>query len=170
MERVSRRNRAFCSIARSGARAQLVSRGNTPFTGSRVEPNTGKSQMPAQNQRSVKRRARGGRIEPRYARELLAKARETRNQDDQSDGASFAFLKGARPIDPMARERGETFLQTATSGEESEAEWRDQITVDEVGGPFVVTNASEEFAAGTDESNIAEAEREPLPRTSKAEP
>ncbi len=126
--------------------------------------------MTAQKQRIVRRRDGAGRIDPRYARELLAKARETRNSDDQNDEAAFAFLKGARPIDSLARERGETFVQAATSGEESEAEWRDQITAEEVGGPFVVTNASEEFAPGTDESNIAEAEREPLPRTSKAEP
>lgn len=126
--------------------------------------------MPAQQPRPLKRRDGAGRIDPRYARELLAKARETRNDDDQSAEAAFAFLKGARPIDPMARERGETFVQAATSGEESEAEWRDQITAEEVGGPFVVTTASEEFAPGTDESNIADAEREPLPRTSKAEP
>lgn len=126
--------------------------------------------MPAQHPRPLKRRDGAGRIDPRYARELLAKARETRNDDNQSDEAAFAFLKGARPFDPMARERGETFVQAATSGEESEAEWRDQITAEEVGGPFVVTTGSEEFAPGTDESNIDEAEREPLPRTSKADP
>jgi hypothetical protein len=110
-----------------------------------------KVNMPAQQPRPLKRRDGAGRIDPRYARELLAKARETRNDDDQRDEAAFAFLKGARPIDPLAREMGENVVQSATSGEESEAEWRDRITPEEVGGPFVVTTAS-------------------LPRTSKAEP
>jgi len=117
----------------------------------------------------IKRRDATGHIDPRYARELLAKARETHNGDDDPE-ATHAFLKGARTADELAEERGENFLETVTSGEGQEAERHDQITADEVGGPFVVTSAGEEFAAGTDESNIPEAEREPLPRTSKAEP
>ncbi|MEY2934427.1 MAG: hypothetical protein RL033_5176 [Pseudomonadota bacterium] len=124
--------------------------------------------MPATKPHPIKRRDGVGRIDPRYARELLAKARETKNTDDQSE--DFAFLKGSRPIDTLARELGETFVQSATSGEESEEERRDELTTEELGGPFVVTSAEEEFAAGTDESNITEALREPLPRTSKAEP
>jgi hypothetical protein len=138
-------------------------------TAQSLGPITGKANMPAQKPHPIKRRDGVGRIDPRYARELLAKARETKNEDDQSE-ANFAFLKGSRPIDTLARELGETFVQTVTSGEESEVERRDELTTEEVGGPFVVTSADEEFAAGTDESNIAEALREPLPRTSKAEP
>jgi hypothetical protein len=117
----------------------------------------------------VKRRDGAGRINPQYARELLAKARETRN-DDNSPENMHAFLKAARAGEPLAQEMGETFIETVTSGEEREAERHERITADEVGGPFVVTTAGEEFATGTDESNIAEALREPLPRTSKAEP
>jgi hypothetical protein len=119
--------------------------------------------------RPVKRRDGAGRIDPQYARELLAKARETRNDDDAPENM-HAFLKAARAGEPLAQEMGENFLETVTSGEEREAERRDQITPDEVGGPFVVTTAGEEFATGTDESNIPEALREPLPRTSKADP
>lgn len=125
--------------------------------------------MPAQKPQPIKRRDGVGRIDPRYARELLAKARETKNGDNEPE-ATFAFLKGARPIDDLARELGETFVQSATSGEESEVERKEELTTEELGGPFVVTSAEEEFAAGTDASNIAEASREPLPRTSKAEP
>lgn len=119
--------------------------------------------------RPLRRRDGAGRIDPQYARELLAKARETRNDDDAPENM-HAFLKAARTTEPLAQEMGENFLETITSGEEREPERRDQITPDEVGGPFVVTTAGEEFATGTDESNIPEAEREPLPRTSKAEP
>lgn len=119
--------------------------------------------------RPVRRRDAPGHIDPRYARELLAKARETRNDDAKPEN-THAFLKGSRTSESLAQELGENFVETATSGEERETERHDQITAAEVGGPFVVTSAGEEFASGTDESNIREALREPLPRTSKAEP
>lgn len=119
--------------------------------------------------RPIKRRDGAGHIDPQYARELLAKARETQSDADDPENA-HAFLKGARARDPLAEEMGENFVTAVTSGEESEEERRDRILPEEMGGPFVVTTAGEEFAAGTDESNIAEALREPLPRTSQAEP
>jgi hypothetical protein len=136
---------------------------------SRPSQTNGKPATPPPRKRPVRRRDGAGRIDPQYARELLAKARETRNDDDSPENI-HAFLKAARATEPLAQEMGENFLETVTSGEEREPERRDRITPDEVGGPFVVTTAGEEFAAGTDESNIPEAEREPLPRTSKAEP
>ena len=136
---------------------------------SRTSPTNDTPATRPARKRPVKRRDGAGRINPQYARELLAKARETKN-DDNSPENMHAFLKAARATEPLAQEMGENFLETVTSGEEREAERRDEITADEVGGPFVVTTAGEEFATGTDESNIPEALREPLPRTSKAEP
>ena len=50
------------------------------------------------------------------------------------------------------------------------AERRERILPEEEGGPFVRTRASQEFAYDFDESNIAEATREPLPKTSLADP
>ena len=70
----------------------------------------------------------------------------------------------------LAEELGEAFIEAATSGEESEPHRHERVTLEENGGPFVETSANEEFAVGTDESNIASATREPLPRTSKAVP
>lgn len=118
---------------------------------------------------SLRRRDATGHIDPRYARELLAKARENRNDDDSPD-STRAFLSGNRSDDPLAEELGEAFLEAATSGEEAEASRRDQVTPDEYGGPFVYTSGRDEYALDLDESNIAEATREPLPRTSNAEP
>jgi superfamily II DNA or RNA helicase len=117
----------------------------------------------------LRRRDATGHLDPRYARELLAKARETRNTDDGPDSAR-AFLDRAESSEELAEELGEAFIEAATSGEESEPERHEKVTAEESGGPFVVTRASKEFAQGTDESNIAEALREPLPRTSKADP
>jgi hypothetical protein len=118
---------------------------------------------------SVRRRDATGHLNPQYARELLAKARENRNDDDSPD-STRAFLNGNHSDDPLAEELGEAFLEAATSGEEAEASRRDQVTPDEYGGPFVYTSGREEYALDLDESNIAEATREPLPRTSNAEP
>jgi hypothetical protein len=132
----------------------------TSPSGSRSET-VPKAASPAAKKRPIQRRDAPGHIDPRYARELLAKARETHNGDDEPE-AAHAFLKGARASESLAEELGESFIETVTSGEGQDAERHDQITPDEVGGPFVVTTAGEEFAAGTDESNIPEA--------SKAEP
>jgi hypothetical protein len=119
--------------------------------------------------RPLRRRDATGHIDPTYARELLAKARENRNEDDGPDSAR-AFIEGSHSDDELAEELGEAFVQAITSGEESEAGRRDQVTTEEFGGPFVYTSGREEYALDTDESNIAEATREPLPRTTNAEP
>ncbi len=116
----------------------------------------------------IRRRDATGHLDPRYARELLEKARETRNDDDSPE-ASHAFLKRAQSNEALSEELGEGFIQAATSGE-SESDRSDQVTAEENGGPFIETEGAEEFAEGTDESNIPSATREPLPRTSKAEP
>ena len=118
---------------------------------------------------SLRRRDATGHLDPQYARHLLAKARETRNDDDGPD-STRAFIDGSHSDDPLAEELGEAFLEAATSGEEAEASRRDEVTPDEYGGPFVYTSGREEYALDLDESNIAEATREPLPRTSNAEP
>jgi hypothetical protein len=117
----------------------------------------------------IKRRDAQGRIDPKYARELLEKARETSNDDDRPE-AMQAFLKRASSNEALAEELGEAFVEAVTSGEESEGDRHERVTLEENGGPFVETSGNEEYAVGTDESNIASATREPLPRTSKAVP
>jgi hypothetical protein len=123
--------------------------------------------MPS-SKKLLKRRDATGHINPKYARELLEKARETRNDDDSPE-ALHAFLRGSKTSDPLAEGMGEAFVEAATSGEGSEANRHERLTTEEQGGPFVVTTGQEEFAAGTDESNIPEATREALPKTSKAD-
>jgi hypothetical protein len=110
-----------------------------------------------------KRRDATGHLNAEYERRVLASARSQRDE-------SSAFLTGFRTADALAEELGEAFLESATSGEESEPERRERILTEEVGGPFVRTRASQEYAYGVDESNIAEATREPLPKTSIADP
>lgn len=69
----------------------------------------------------------------------------------------------AHTRDDLAESLAEDFLQAATSGEDATEEAGDEVVPEELGGPFVETSASEEFASGTDESNPPDAETEPLP-------
>ncbi|HEY8944121.1 MAG TPA: hypothetical protein VIM73_07660 [Polyangiaceae bacterium] len=117
----------------------------------------------------IKRRDATGHLDPDYARELLEKARETRNNDGDASSA-HAFIPRPRTGEELAEELGEAFVESATSGGETEPDRHERFVSAEAGGPYVPSSASEEFASGTDESNIPEAEREPLPRTSKAKP
>ncbi|MEO8178082.1 MAG: hypothetical protein ABI895_04540 [Deltaproteobacteria bacterium] len=107
------------------------------------------------------------RSSPEHARRLLAAARETHN-DAQDAESSYAFLVNARSSDSLAEGLGEAFIESATSGQESATHRHDQITTEEDGGPFVITSALDEFAAGTDDSNTDDATREPFPTSSDA--
>jgi hypothetical protein len=115
-----------------------------------------------ERKKAIKRRDATGHLDPEYERKL--------RESSQPRDADQAFLTGFRSADALAAELGEAFLESATSGEESESGRRDRIFTEEDGGPFVRTRASQEFAYDTDESNIAEATREPLPKTSVADP
>jgi hypothetical protein len=117
------------------------------------------------SEKKVIRRDGAGHLDEAHARRLLEKSGDSRSDKDTN-----AFLPRPRTSDALSEELGEAFVQSATTGEESEAERHDRVVPDEQGGPFVTTPASDEYASGTDESNISEATREPLPRTSKAEP
>ena len=60
--------------------------------------------------------------------------------------------------DELARELGEEFVRSVTTGEHSADDIRDEEVSEEHGGPFVTTSEDEEFAAGYDESNPPGAE------------
>jgi len=121
---------------------------------------------PPVSPRTIKRRDATGHLDPKYERDLLEEARNT----PPDAGNSNAFLVTHRTGEPLSEEFGESFVQSATTGGESELERQDSVVSEEQGGPFVTSTAEEEFANGTDASNIAEATREPLPKTSKAGP
>jgi len=99
-------------------------------------------------------------MDPGHAKRLLDLAREGKAKDSDE-----AFVKGSHTSDDLAEELAESAVVSMTSGE-------DQLTTDlnaeiaeERGGPFVKTNGAAEFAEGTDESNTADATREPFPTT-----
>lgn len=113
--------------------------------------------------KAAPRRDATGHWDTEYERRISAASRARGDED-------VAFLTGFRTGEPLAEELGEAFLESATSGEAREPERHERILTEEEGGPFVRTRASQEFAYGVDESNIAEATREPLPKTSSQDP
>ena len=113
--------------------------------------------------KAIKRRDATGHLDAEYERKLRSSSQPPRDGE-------HAFLTGFYTGEPLAEGLGESFLQSATSGEGSESERHERIMTEEEGGPFVRTRASQEFAYDFDESNIAEATREPLPKTSLADP
>ena len=91
----------------------------------------------------------------------------------RSDGAD-AFLPdpfGRTPgmahagDDSLAETLGRNFVSAVTSGEEAAEDIRDELTTEELGGPFVITRARDEFAAD-DDVPLAEANREAFPTSS----
>jgi hypothetical protein len=84
-------------------------------------------------------------------------SRGTSSPDEDS------FLRARFPDDDLAQEIGEAAVVTLTSGADAFADDVEALVDEEAGGPFVETSGSVEFAGGTDESNIAEATREPIP-------
>jgi hypothetical protein len=80
-------------------------------------------------------------------------------------GDDEAFFHGTRTRDDLAEELAEEAVTTMTTGEDEAAEARDRDVPEELGGPFVPSTGSREFARGTDASNPEDAEREPFPKT-----
>jgi len=107
------------------------------------------------------RRDGSGHVDPEHAKRLLALSRESREAPD-----ARTFVSEPRSREAIAEEFGEGAVTSMTSGEDSMPDVQDESVDEENGGPFVQTAASEEFADGTDESNIAGATREPFPKTS----
>ncbi len=102
----------------------------------------------------------GHLVDPERAERLLAGTRERRSKPPEA-----AFVAVARSDDDLAAELAQGAVVAMTSGEDHLAEDLNHDVEEDWGGPFVVTSGSKEFAHGTDESNIAEATREPFPTT-----
>lgn len=66
--------------------------------------------------------------------------------------------------DDLAENLAEEFVDTVTRGDGADDAAIDGVVSEEIGGPFVVTSAADEFAHDVDAANPLDAEREPLPR------
>jgi hypothetical protein len=83
---------------------------------------------------------------------------------DPSEGAH------ARRTNALGEMLAEEFLESATAGEEVVEDERGEMDIEEVGGPFTGSSASEEFAYGTDDSNPDGAPAEAFPMTRSVRP
>jgi hypothetical protein len=106
----------------------------------------------------IHRRDNAGHLDPKYAADLLAMS-EPREEDPR------AFIERPRSTDDLVEELGEEFVQEVTSAEYKAEDSFNAEVPEEVGGPFVETTATTEFAPGTDPSNPDTATREPFPST-----
>jgi hypothetical protein len=70
----------------------------------------------------------------------------------------------ARIDDSLAENLAEEFVEAVTGGDDPVEEALEAVVPEELGGPFVVTGAADEFAHDIDAANPEDAEREPLPR------
>jgi hypothetical protein len=95
--------------------------------------------------------------DPAHTKRLLA--RRLRDTDPEP------FISTLKTSEPLAEHLGESFIEAATMGEAVEEDVVNEEVPEELGGPFVVSPAREEFAPGTDASNPKGAEREPFPKT-----
>ena len=112
----------------------------------------------AKKAKAVRREDRPGHLDPKYAKTLRQQSGPS-TKKDQTRGA-FKYQD-----DDVAEDLGEEVVGKATTGEDEGEDVANEEYTEEVGGPFVVTSGSEEFADGTDESNPEDAEREPFPKT-----
>jgi hypothetical protein len=109
----------------------------------------------------MRRRDGTGHLDAGYAAMLREKSLEGRVQDP--DGAFIG--RSGRSRDHLAEAMGETWIETATSGEDENEDVFNQSVPEDEGGPFVTTTAGQEFAEGTDASNPKGSKREAFPKT-----
>jgi hypothetical protein len=116
---------------------------------------------PAPKAVAVQRRDGAGHLDAHYAATLREKSQEGRVRDSDE-----AFIgRSGHSKDNLAEAMGETWVETATSGEDEGEEVFNQAVPEDEGGPFVTTTAGQEFAEGTDASNPERSKREPFPKT-----
>jgi hypothetical protein len=115
------------------------------------------------NKRKRKRPSGSGEIDPDIPRAIdhdwIA---ETASIPEWPDDPHPDLATPKNPKDDIAELIGEETVLAATSDQDPIERIQDEVTPDELGGPFVVTDEHTEFGSDPDESNPPEAE--PLPR------
>jgi len=110
----------------------------------------------------------GSKSDRTPAKPLGRKAvRKAQRATERSDDA-HAFIPdpsegGRPPSEDLAEILGEDFVQSVTRGTDALDDDLDATVTGEIGGPFVITKASDELASGIDESNPEDAEPAGLP-------
>jgi hypothetical protein len=149
-----------------GAKKKPTVKAKTASKKARPKARAAKKRAPSATKRPAKtppprRRDGAGHLDAKYAAELREKSQEGRVRDP--DGAFIG--RAGHSKDNLAEAMGETWVQTATSGEDENEDVFNQSVPEDEGGPFVTTTGGQEFADGTDASNPKRSKREPFPRT-----
>jgi len=100
-----------------------------------------------------------GHIDPEHAARLRGLSNESRETDP------VAFVQEPNTADDLAEALGEEAVAAMTTGNDDLAGKMNALQDEERGGPFIETSGSTEFADGVDDSNTADATREPFPKT-----
>lgn len=98
-----------------------------------------------------------GHLDPHRVERLSEIAAKRGRREDS------AFVAGTEAEDDLAEELGEGVVFAMTTGEDAIGDDFNHDVEEDWGGPFIETPGSKEFAFDVDESNIAEATREPFP-------
>ena len=99
-----------------------------------------------------------------FEREVAAR-HDHRGEKGQraDDGEAFVRVSDGTSSDEFATEMARDFLIGAETGREVMAESSDVNTIEDSGGPFIITTAGSEFAEGVDLSNPIDAEPAAFP-------
>lgn len=101
----------------------------------------------------------------KHSKAFYAEARRRAARPDDAHAFVSDPAEHRAPVaDDLAEELGEDYVASATTGEETGQESRDEVVPEETGGPFLKVAGDREFAPGTDPSNPADAERAPFPQ------
>ena len=99
--------------------------------------------------------------------------KKKKRPEERSDAANAFIAEPERsegPVpDDLAEYLGESFLSSATGGEDSDEALHDDMTIDELGGPFIETDAGVEVAAPEDGEGVEAAEPEAFPTAIRAD-
>lgn len=86
------------------------------------------------------------------------------------ESANALSIETANGADELGEQLGEIFVENITGADDAAMDRSAMETIEEVGGPFIVTTATDEFALGTDASNPPDADREAQPTVAKPGP
>lgn len=88
---------------------------------------------------------------PRNSRPPTDHARSDGGRAFLPDPFEHGWVSSSTSPDALAEGLAEEFLASATSGEEVTSDERDEVQTEELGGPFSITSAQEEYGASANE-------------------
>ena len=143
------------------------SKPKTPRTSGRPALTPSRSKVPLKRTAA---KASSGKRSPRRAPVVHGRVRHVVAVDEPrervGESAKALSIETANGVDELGEQLGEMFVENITGADDAATDRSAMETTEEVGGPFVITTATSEFALGTDASNPPDADREAQPTVS----